>query len=164
MFFRCFQSDLARAGSRIFRLLPLLSLMLILGGLALVSGCGGGSGSDKDDVVLAMVGDHEITGGYYESKLIKLEEKELPRGDDGMILDMAQMEGKKEFLTSLINKELMAQKAIQLGYGNDPQVVGLRETMTMYEAKIAPVDVIWKRRESSSTLVTKSSKVPGLDE
>jgi peptidyl-prolyl cis-trans isomerase C len=134
MFFRSIQRESVHPGSRIVRLLPLLSLSLILTGLLLVSGCGGGSEGDKEDVVLALVGDHEITAAYYESRLIRLEEKELPAGDDGLVLDMSQLEGKKEFLQTLVNKEVMAIKADQLGYSDDPQIVGIRETMTADEA------------------------------
>lgn len=126
--------DSVRAGFRFGPLLPVLVLVLAL--LAL-GGCGGGdSGGGKDDVVLATVGDHPITADYYEAKLSKLERKELPRGDDGMPLDMSTLAGKREFLETLINKELMARKATDLGYGNDNQVKMLRESVTSYEANL----------------------------
>ncbi|MBU8870232.1 MAG: peptidyl-prolyl cis-trans isomerase [Gemmatimonadales bacterium] len=126
-----------RASFGIVRFLPLLSLLAVLTGLLLVAGCGGGADDDKDNLILAIVGEKEITGNYYESKLSKLEKKELPRGEDGLLLDMAQMPGKTEFLQTIINKEVMAQKAVQLGYGDDPQVVQLRKSMTSYEAGLA---------------------------
>lgn len=138
MFLRRLPTVPTNAG-RLPRFLPLILLLLVAAGLLLVAGCGGGSDDQKakDDVVLAVVGDKDITSSYYEDRLALLEEKELPRGDDGLPLDMSQMEGKREFLQTLINKELMYRKAMQLGYDADPQVVGLRESMTSYEAGLA---------------------------
>lgn len=132
------ESDRAavRAGARIGALLTLLTFALALAGLLVVSGCGGGGDGGDGSVVLAKVGDTEITAGYYESKLGKLEQAELPKGDDGQPLDMAQLEGKKRFLETMINKELMARKATDLGYGSDPQVTALKESMTSYEANL----------------------------
>lgn len=124
------------AGLRFGSLLTLLTIALALSGLLIVSGCGGGGDGDKESVVLATVGDADITAAYYESKLTKLERKELPKGEDGMPLDMAQLEGKKKFLETLINKELMARKAADLGYGSDPQVEMLNSSMGSYEANL----------------------------
>lgn len=123
-----------RAGIRSGSLLILLALSLVLTGLLFVSGCGGG-GSDKESEVLATVGDVDITAAYYESKLGKLELNELPKGDDGMPMDMAQLEGKRKFLETLIQKELMALKGRDLGYESDPQIEGLKTTMLKYEAE-----------------------------
>ena len=153
MFFKRSQAGPGFAGSGVLRLLPLFGLLLILGGLLLVPGCGGGSDSSKENLVLAVVNDHEITGAYYESKLAKLEKKELPKDEDGQPLDMGQLSGKKEFLQTLINKELMAQKALQLGYGNDPQIVNIRNSMISYEANLA----LWAKAvaEPSNTITPK---------
>lgn len=137
MFFRCFQSDSEHPAGRMIRLLPVLALAMTLSCLFIVSGCGGGSGTDKADVVLAQVGDKDITAAYYEAKLVKLEQKELPRSDTGQLLDMSGLEGKQEFLQTLINKEVMAKKAVQLGYDSDPQIAGIKETMLSNSASAA---------------------------
>ena len=67
-------------------------------------------------MLLATVGDKEIRGSYYEDRLGRLAENDLPRDDQGQTLDMASAEGKAKFLTTLINKEVMVQKGQQLGY------------------------------------------------
>ncbi len=115
---------------------PALLLVLALGLPAVLGGCGG---AKKDDggVLLATVGTTDIRSGYYEDRLGRLEENELPKGDDGQALDMSTMAGKKEFLTTLINKELMVQKAAQLGYADDPRIVQARNSLTSYEAGLA---------------------------
>ena len=72
-----------------------LCAALVLGIFAL-AGCGGGT-KEKADVTLATVGSKDITSGYYEDRLVKLEEKELPRAEDGSPLDMSLPEGKGKF-------------------------------------------------------------------
>jgi len=115
---------------------PTLLLVLALGLPAVLGGCGG---AKKDDggVLLATVGATDIRSSYYEDRLGRLEENELPKGDDGQPMDMSTMEGKKAFLTTLINKELMVQKANQLGYADDPRIVQARNSLTSYEAGLA---------------------------
>ncbi len=124
----------SRFGSTWILLLAALSL------LAVLAGCGGGDKADEavqeESVVVANVGDAEITADYYEDRLAKLQAEELPR-EDGVALDMSTEAGKRAFLDVLINKELMVQKAMQLGYDQDVQVQGARLTMTEYEAGMA---------------------------
>jgi len=110
---------------------------LTLTALVLVAGCGGGSDDASKQVVLATVGTTDIESGYYEDRLVKLAQEELPRGEDGRTLDMAATEGKRAFLDVLINKELMRMKAEQLGYQNDPQIAGARKSLIAYEANAA---------------------------
>ncbi len=119
------------------RALPVFALMLILlAVLALAAGCGG---KKKDDggALLAVVGGKEIRGAYYEDRLGRLAENELPKGEDGKPMDMASPAGKAEFLTTLVNKELMVRKAAQLGYASDPRIVEARRSLTAYEAGLA---------------------------
>jgi parvulin-like peptidyl-prolyl isomerase len=106
--------------------------VLILAGL-LLAGCGGGGDADKDTVI-ATVGDVELTSRYYENRLAKMEEGELPRAEDGTPLDTATIEGKVEFLNTLISKEVMVLTAEQLGYDQDPNVVMARSSLTSSEA------------------------------
>lgn len=102
-------------------------------GLAALGGCGG----DGDrGALLAKVGDVEIRVADYEERLGALEQKELPRDAMSRYLDMAAMEGKQEFLTTLINKELMVAKAHELGYAVDANVLNARKSLTAYEANI----------------------------
>jgi len=108
---------------------------LILAAFAVV-GCGGGEKA-KDDVVLAKVGDKEILGSYYENRLSLLKKEELPRDDQGHAMDMATQAGKEKFLETLITKEVMAETAMAMGYNNDPQITGARESLMAYEAGLA---------------------------
>jgi parvulin-like peptidyl-prolyl isomerase len=64
--------------------------------------------------IVARVGDREVTLSYYEDRIEKMERQFLP--------DTLDLAGKKEFLTFIINKELMAAKAEALGYAADQQV------------------------------------------
>ena len=109
--------------------------VVLVAALAVLAGCGG----QKDDggALLATVGETEIRADYYEDRLARLEENELPRGEDGEVLDMSTREGKEAFLTTLINKELMVQKGEQLGYIDDPRIAHARESLTAYEAGLA---------------------------
>ena len=125
----------ARAGSA-WPVRLILTVLLACAVLAVV-GCGGGNkAEDKNDVLLATVGDKEIKGSYYEERLALLKQEELPR-ENGQLLDMASLEGKEKFLETLINKEVMAKTAMALGYGNDPQIVGARNSLIAFEAGTA---------------------------
>ena len=108
-------------------------LTLLLLAVVLVSGCGKG----QDDVLLAQVGDREIRASEYEQRLANLEADELPRDDRGIPLDMAQQPGKEQFLTTLVNKELMVLKATQLGFDQEQRIVNARKSMMDYEAGLA---------------------------
>ena len=93
--------------------------------------------TEQGPVVLATVGDKEITAGYYEGRLAKLEKSELPRDEDGRPLDTAAWPGKQEFLKTLINKEVMGQKAEPAGLR--PGSPGRRrpQSLLAYEAGVA---------------------------
>ena len=122
-----------------------LSAMAIL--LAALTGCGGGQ--DKD-AVLAKVGKMEIKASYYEDRLVRLEEKELPRAADGSAMDMSLLEGKQKFLETLINKEVMVQTAQKMGLENDPTIANAREALSSYEASM----VMWDKviQEPANTI------------
>lgn len=94
-----------------------------------------GSTSDKSAVV-ARVGGRPITASYYEQRLAKMERRFLP--------DTLDMAGRKKFLDFIVNKELMALKAEESKYDQDPRVIS---TMSMYAdnlAATAAVDLITK--------------------
>ena len=105
--------------------------LLLLALLAIIVGCSGGS----DDSVLATVGDREITASYYEDRLGKLKQDELPT-KDGEVLDTALMEGKQRFLEIMIDKELMALKAEQLGFGKSDRIESLNTAVTEVKAGV----------------------------
>jgi len=115
----------------------ILSTALLL--VLLAVGCGGTDQEDKstvqtdDSPIIAKVGKGFVTAEYYEDRLSIMSEKEIPQAD-GVPMDMATEAGKRAFLEVLINKELMYQKAIQLGYEMETSVVMAREKVLAYEA------------------------------
>lgn len=111
------------------RLVPMFVLLPILAAV-LFTGCGGGG----DTSVVATVGDREITAAYFEDRLSKLQANELPFGEDGLIVDTATSEGKMAFLQIIVNKELMALKAYDLGFGADDMVTGTQTAIIEYNA------------------------------
>ncbi|MCB1150509.1 SurA N-terminal domain-containing protein, partial [bacterium] len=107
---------------------PSLALLLtVLLAAAVLTGCGGG-GVDSDTVV-AKVGDRVVTVADYELMLSKLQPNELPVGEDGVPLDMASEAGKRAFLDMVVNKELMAAKAVDLGFDQDQTMVQANTTL-----------------------------------
>ncbi len=129
-----------------FRSRPSISTTLILLGAILVYLLATGCGGDKADndfskyvdnsAVLAKVGNGEITAKYYEERLSKMTAEELPKLD-GVTMDMSADAGKLAFMDVLVNKELMNQKALKLGYNLDPAVVGARLSIVQYEGVLA---------------------------
>jgi len=103
--------------------------LLLLALLAIIAGCSGGS----DDSVLAKVGNREITASYYEDRLGNLKQNELPT-KEGVVLDTALLEGKQRFLEIIIDKELMALKAEQLGFGKIDRIESLNTAVTEFKA------------------------------
>ena len=88
---------------RIILCVTALSLLLSLG-------CG-----KREDKVVAKVGDRKITIGQFEKASETMEEKYLPVSSD--------LAGKKELLDHMINKEVMALKALSAGYEKDEAFV-----------------------------------------
>lgn len=94
-----------------------------------------GSSSGKTAVV-ARVGGRPITASYYEQRLAKMERRFLP--------DTLDMAGRRKFLEFIVNKELMALKAEELKYDQDPRV---QSAMKMYADNLAgnaAVDLLTK--------------------
>lgn len=107
----------------------------------LLAGCGGG-GADGDSVILT-VGDRDVTAAYYELKLGKLAREELPVDENGETVDTSTMAGKKAFLDVITNKELMAAKAVDLGYGSSESVMGINNAVREVEGgKLMHLDLI----------------------
>lgn len=100
------------------RNLEKVALLVILALGALIAGCSGGEEVSPDTVV-AKVGDREITIADFEDFSSRVGPEFLPENQD--------LQGKKEFLETIINKELMAIKADQLGYDKDPSLLSGQE-------------------------------------
>jgi len=78
-------------------------LCILAAALALSLGCG-----KKENLVVAKVADRKITVGDFNKAVATMDEKYLPRTND--------LEGKKELLDIIINKEVMTIKALAAGY------------------------------------------------
>lgn len=114
---------------------PLPALLAVLTVVLFVAtGCGGKGKDQSPDTVLAKVGDKEITAAYYEKKLGRLHPVDLPRDDDGNVLDTAEMAGKRRFLDTIINKDVMVTIAAQLGFNDDAQIDYARQALIANEA------------------------------
>lgn len=98
------------------RVKPLL-LGVLLPAVLIFSSC-----AKREDLTLAEFADRKITVGQFESSYAKVEPKYLPKstGEDG----------KREFLNTMLNKEVMAYQADILGYEKDPAVMQGMETYT----------------------------------
>ena len=107
------------------------ALLLLLTGLASLSGCGGGD----ETVVLARVGDREITADYYQDRLARLAEVDLPRNEAGETVDPETLAGKRAFLDVIINKDVMVLKADDLGYDEVKEYETGRRFFSQYMAK-----------------------------
>ena len=98
----------------------------ILVTVLLLSGCGGGSetsqpSAQEDGPLVATVGERPVSKAYYEARLERMDREFLP--------DTLDMAGKRTFLDFIINKELMAQKAEELGLAEDPRIVSTLQTL-----------------------------------
>lgn len=88
-----------------------LALLAILG-LAVIAGCGE---KDKSEITVAKVNDNVITLEYFERKLNSIPAAELPA-------DVAVQAGREELLETMIKKEVMVLKAVELGMDQDGTV------------------------------------------
>lgn len=89
--------------------------MVVLIGLVAGVGC-----TERADRVVARVDTREITIADVETAALNLDEKYLPETDD--------MEGKKQVLNHLINKEVMALKALGAGYDKEEWFIDFWES------------------------------------
>lgn len=79
--------------------------------MATIAGCS----RSKDKIPVAKVRDRVITLAQFEDSFNRVAPKYLPK--------KTGYEGLREFLDTLIKKEIMAIKADELGYDKDPQIV-----------------------------------------
>jgi peptidyl-prolyl cis-trans isomerase C len=115
--------------------LACLTMLAVFG-----TGCGGKDKVPSGDAVLAKVGDKKITADYYEQKLARLKPTEMPRDDDGNVLDTAEPAGKRRFLDTIINKDVMVAVAKRMGFDSDPQIADAHKTLIQHEAAAAALD------------------------
>jgi peptidyl-prolyl cis-trans isomerase C len=87
---------------------------------------GAGPASAPKNEVVARVAGRPITRSYFEQRLAKMDRRYLP--------DTLDLAGKRKFLDFIVNKELMALKAEELKYGEDPRVV---QNMQLYGDRLA---------------------------
>ncbi len=92
------------------RSLSRILLILLAPGLLVVS-----CSKNREELLVAKVGDRVITLGAFEKAYMTVDPKFLSE-DTGI-------EGFKEFLNTMINRDIMAIKADELGYDKDPWVV-----------------------------------------
>lgn len=85
-------------------------LLVTAASLLFALGCG-----KRENKVVARVNDRTITIGQFENAAANIEEKYLPTTTD--------LAGKKELLDVMVNKEVMAIKALGAGYDKEPGFV-----------------------------------------
>ena len=83
-------------------------LVFAIAALAIAAGCGE---KDNSALVIARVDTREITVADFEKVSETIEQKFLPETDD--------LEGKKDLLNHMINKEVMGLKALAMGYDKE---------------------------------------------
>lgn len=93
-----------------------------------------GCGRDPAKAVIATVGPRKVTQAYYETRLGRLKSQDLPRDEQGKAVDTSTLAGRKAFLDIIVNKELMALKAEELGIGDEEQVVTATKNLTEFNA------------------------------
>ncbi|UCG52619.1 MAG: peptidyl-prolyl cis-trans isomerase [Candidatus Latescibacterota bacterium] len=92
------------------RIAKVISMIVLLPVLLAVS-----CSKSREDILVAEVADRGISLATFEKTYLAVDPKYLPE-DEGL-------EGLKEFLDTMINKEVLAMKADELGYDKDQYVV-----------------------------------------
>jgi parvulin-like peptidyl-prolyl isomerase len=100
------------------------ALAISLSAAIALTGC-----SKREDLKVAEFKDHVITVGEFETAYSKVDEKFLPKATG--------LDGKKEFLNTMLNKEVMAYKADELGYDKNPTVVQGMEAFSRAALQVA---------------------------
>jgi parvulin-like peptidyl-prolyl isomerase len=97
--------------------------LAVLAGVA-VTGC-----SKREDLKVAEFKDQAITVSDFETAYERVDPAYLPKATG--------LEGKKEFLTTMLNKYVMAYKADELGYDKDPSVAQSMEMFSRMALQVA---------------------------
>jgi parvulin-like peptidyl-prolyl isomerase len=85
--------------------------------------------SKREDLKLAEVKDRTITIHDYEDAYARVKPEFLPKKEGD--------EGKKEFLDTMINRDVMAVKADELGYDKDPSIAQGMEAFRRMTTQVA---------------------------
>jgi peptidyl-prolyl cis-trans isomerase C len=93
------------------------SIALVIAALAITAGCGK---KDDSDLVIARIDSRVITVGDFDRVAETIDQKYLPDTDD--------LEGKKVLLNHMIDKEVMALKALSMGYEKEQWFIDLWST------------------------------------
>lgn len=107
---------------------------------------GGCASKEKSDIVVAQVGPRTITLDYFERKLNTMDPQFVPP-------DIQSVEGREKLLEVMIDKEVMALKAEELGMASDGQADQQAE-------QIALIKAVQRMRET----VTAPAQNPSQDE
>jgi len=105
--------------SRTWRVLTVVACAALLAG-ACNKGQGPSAAKGTKSATVARINGQPVTQSYFEQRLEKMDRRFLP--------DTLDMAGRRKFLDFIVNKELMAQKAEELKYGEDPRVVSAMQT------------------------------------
>ena len=98
-------------------------------GLAVLAVVAATGCSKREELKVAEFKDQVITVGDFELAYEKVDPAYLPKASG--------MEGKKEFLTTMLNKYVMAYKADELGYDKDPTVAQSMEMFSRMALQVA---------------------------
>ncbi len=116
----------------------ILSLAVI--GLVLSMGC---SGTERKDMIVAEIDTRTITIGEFETTAETLENKYLPETDD--------LEGKKELLKHMVNREVMVLKAQALGYQKEEAFV---KFLNQFKGPFL-ITALWNEEITKKVVVTE---------
>jgi parvulin-like peptidyl-prolyl isomerase len=120
------------------RVAPSLLGFALIASIA-VTGC-----SKREELKVAEFKDKVITVAAYEDAYANVQPQFLPKATG--------MEGRKEFLNTMLNKEVMAYKADELGYDKDPAVV---QGMEGFKRMTLQVGYLKKRVADKVTITDK---------
>lgn len=105
--------------SRTWRALTIVACAALVAG-ACNKGQGPSAAKGSQSAAVVHINGRPVTLSYYEQRLEKMDRRFLP--------DTLDMAGRRKFLEFIVNKELMAQKAEELKYGEDPRVVNAMQS------------------------------------
>lgn len=110
-----------------------LAAVVVAVALPAFTGCGGKGKTLAPDTVLAKVDGKPITAGYYEKKLGRMQASDMPRDESGKVVDTSTLPGKKKFLDTIINKEVMVNIAKRTGYESSAEIEYAQKTLLQFE-------------------------------
>jgi len=116
----------------------MVALGLLVPAVLTLASCG-----KRENIKLAEFKGHSITVGEFEDAYAHVDPKFLPKSTG--------LEGKREFLNTMLNKEIMAYEADKLGFDKDPAVLQGMEAFKKMGLNAAYL----KRRVADKVTVTE---------